>query len=268
MGFFDWLFGTKPTIKSPTWQGPTTAPKTERQTLDWTAYEPKLIQSTWTPSEQTPYSGAESGAIARLADIIKYGGYSPEQKQTMLAGAMQPVYQQAEEAGRQATGSAYARGLGQSGVLQRSLTDIQKGVGSSLAQLAGNIEQQSAAQVLPAIQTVQTGQQNLQQMAMAQAQYNAQLAQEREQLAANLNMKAGDLQTAIDQINATLDMSDADREVTLAQIRNQFNLDATKMEILQNEAKKDRTVSFFSNLLGGGFDILGGWLGLKKPARV
>lgn len=181
----------------------------------------------------------------------------------MLTGAMQPVYQQAEEAGRQATGSAYARGLGQSGVLQRSLTDIQKGVGSSIASLAGQIEQQGAAQMMPAIQAVQTGQQNLQQMMLNQANYNADLAQRHEQLAGELNMKQGDLETAMAQINATLDMSDADRKVKLAEIQNQYQLDATKIEVLQREAQKDRVASFFSNLLGGAADI-----GIAKYLKV
>jgi hypothetical protein len=245
----------------PAWKWPTYTPTTQKQTLDWTAYDPKLIQSVWDPTEQTPYSTAEQGAIAKLADIIKYGGYSPEQKQAMLTGAMQPVYQQAEEAGRQATGSAYARGLGQSGVLQRSLTDIQKGVGSSIASLAGQIEQQSAAQVMPAIQATQTGQQNLQQMLQSQSQYNANLAQQRESLAVQLNMKQGDLQAAINQINATLDMSDADRQVKLAEIQNTYRLDASKLAVLQSEAKKDRWANFFANLLGGGANIAGAALG-------
>jgi len=253
----------------PAWKWPTYTPTTQKQTLDWQAYQPQLVQSTWAPTEQTAYSGAESGAIGKLADIIKYGGYSPEQKQAMLQGAMQPVYQQAEQAGRQATGSAYARGLGQSGVLQRSLTDIQKGVGSSMASLAGGIEQQSAAQVLPAIGAVQTGQANLQNMLQSQSQYNAGLAQQREQLAVQLNMKQGDLQSAINQINATLDMSDADRMVKLAEIQNNYQLDATKLQVLQEEAKKDRIASFWSNLLGGAMTATGGVLGkVLAPAAA
>ncbi len=247
--------------QAPAWQWPTNTPTTQRQTLTWKPYEPQKQTVDWSATGQTPYSGVEGGAIARLADIIKYGGYSPEQKQTMLTGAMQPVYQQAEEAGRQATGSAYARGLGQSGVLQRGLTDIQKGVGSSVAQLAGQIEQQGAAQVMPAIQAAQTGQQNLQQMMLNQAQYNANLAQQREELATQLNMKSGDLQTAIAQINATLDMSDADRQVKLAEITNQYGLDAAKLEALQQEAKKDRWSNFFANLLGGAATVGGAALG-------
>jgi hypothetical protein len=247
----------------PAWKWPTYTPTTQNQTLNWTPYQSQTVQSAWSPTAQTPYSGTEQSAIAKLADIIKYGGYSPEQKQTMLTGAMQPVYQQAEEAGRQATGNAYARGLGQSGVLQRSLTDIQKGVGSSIASLAGQIEQQGAAQLMPAIQATQTGQQNLQQMMLNQANYNADLAQRHEQLAGELNMKQGDLETAMAQINATLDMSDADRQVKLAEIQNQYQLDATKLQVLQQEAQKDRVASFFSNLIGGAADI-----GIAKFLKV
>jgi hypothetical protein len=245
----------------PAWKWPTSTPTTPRQTLTYDPYKPQLIKTDWDSAAQTPYSGAESGAIAKLAEIIKYGGYSPETKQTMLTGAMQPVYQQAETASEAATRNAYARGLGQSGVMQRSLTDIQKGVGSSMAQLAGGIEQQSAAQVMPAIGAVQTGQQNLQTMILNNAKYNADLAQGREELATSLNMKQGDLQTAINQINATLDMSDADRQVKLAEIQNNYQLDATKLQVLQEEAKKDRIASFWSNLLGGAMTATGGVLG-------
>jgi len=63
------------------------------------------------------------------------------------------------------------------------------------------------------------------------------------------------------RINATLEMSDADRQVELQRIMNQFNLDATQMEIVQNEAKKNRWSSFFSNLLGGAAEVGGAYVG-------
>jgi hypothetical protein len=255
--------------KAPTFSLATNTPTTPRQTLTWDPYKPQLIKTDWDFAAQTPYSGAESGALAKLNEIIKYGGYSPETKQTMLTGAMQPVYQQAETASEAATRNAYARGLGQSGVMQRSLTDIQKGVGSSMAQIAGGIEQQSAAQVMPAIGAVQSGQQNIQQMLLNNAKYNADLAQEREQLATTLNMKLGDLQVAISELNSTLDMSDADRQVKLTEIANNYNLDATKLEVLQEEAKKDRTAGLWASLLGGAMNVTGGVLGkVLKPAAA
>jgi len=257
MGLFD-------TITPPTWEGSKTAPTTQRQSFTWKPYNPQQVQSAWNPNQPTAYSGAEGGAIASLANIIKYGGYSPEQKQTMYGGMMAPVYQQGEEARRAAEADAYSRGLGQSSVLSRGYGDIDKQLMASGQQAMGQIEAQGAAQVMPAIQATQQGQQNLLQMQQAQSQFNAQLQQSHEQLAAQLNMHGGDLQMALNQINATLEMSDADRQVQLQQIMNQFNLDVTQMEMLQNEAKKDRWSSFFSNLLGGGAEILGGALGIKK----
>ena len=258
MGLFD-------TTTPPSWQGSTTAPTTQRQTLDWKPYDPKLIQSIWNPNQQTAYSGAEQNAISQLANIIQYGGYSPEQKQTMYQGMMAPVQYQAEEARQRAEADAYSRGLGQSSVLSRSYGDIDRGLTDAALQARGQIEAQGAAQVLPAIQTVQQGQQNLLQMMQAQQQFNANLAQQREQLATQLNMHSGDLQAVIAKINATLDMSDADRAVQLQQIMNQFNLDAAQMEMLQNEAKKDRWSSFFSNLIGSAAAVGGGYLGIKGP---
>jgi len=261
MGFFSWLTGTQDKVEAPQWQGPTVAPTTQKQTLNWQQYNPQLVQSSWNPNQQTAYSGAEGGAIQQLSNILQYGGYSPEQKQTMYSGMMAPVYQQAEEARRQTEADAYSRGLGQSGVLSRGYGDIDKQLLSSGQQAMGQIEAQGAAQVMPAIQTVQQGQQNLLQMTQAQSQFNAQLAQEKEQLAAQLNMHTGDLQMALNQINATLEMSDADRQVQLQQIMNQFNLDAAQMEMLQNEAKKDRWSSFFANLLGGAARVGGAYVG-------
>lgn len=258
MGLFD-------SITPPSWQGSTTAPTTERKTLDWKPYDPKLIQSAWNPNQQTAYSGAEGNAISQLANIIQYGGYSPQQQQTMYQGMMAPVQQQAEEARRQTEADAYRRGLGQSSVLSRGYGEIDKQLMASGQQAMGQITAQGAGMVLPAIQTVQQGQQNLLQMAQAHQQFNAQLAQQREQLAVQLNMHGGDLQMALNQINAAMDMSDADRQVQLQQIMNQFNLDSAGMDILQNEAKKDRWSSFFSNLLGGGANVLGGYLGIKGP---
>jgi hypothetical protein len=259
MGLFD-------TVKAPTWQGTKTAPKTSQFNLNdlWKPYDPQLVQSSYDPNADTKYSGAESGAINALNSIIQYGGYSPEQKQTMLAGQMAPVYEQANEAARRAQADAYSRGLGQSGVLSRSYGDINKGVENTIGQLAGQIEQAGQAQVLPAIGAVQTGQKNLAEMLQSQSQFNATLAQEREKLATQMSMSTGDLQAAIAKINSTAEMSDADRAVQLQQIMNQYNLDASKMEALQNEAKKDRWASFFSNLIGSGADIAGAALGVKK----
>ena len=247
MGLFD-------TITPPSWQGSKTAPTTQRYNLAdlWKQYNPQAVQSSFDPNQETKYSGAETGAIGQLSNIIKYGGYSPEQKQTMFSGMMAPVTQQAEQARIGAEADAYSRGLGQSGVLSRSYGDIDKQVMASGAQAMGNIEAQGAGMVLPAIQATQQGQQQLLQMMQQQSQFNAQLAQEKEQLSAQLNMHAGDLQVAITQINAAADMSDADRAMELQRIMNQFNLDATQMQIVQEQARKDRWASFFANLLGGG----------------
>lgn len=339
------------TISTPSWQGPTQAPTTKKKTLDWNPYQvqpgqpaqtnwqpmqvqpgqplslnwqpydPKAIPSTYNFGQPTPYSGIESNAISQLSNIIQYGGYSPEQKQAMIQGAMAPVYQGAEEARQRTEADAYARGLGQSSVLSRGYADIDQSVLAALAGITGQIEQQGAGMIMPAIQAAQVGQQNLQQMMSAQAeaeagrgmtreqlltqlniaggelesglvrtgaeldvarqqiaaqlnmtegelmtsiaQMNAELALSRQKLSAELNMHEGDLQMALNQINATLEMSDLDRQMELQRIMNQFNLDGAKMEMLQNEAKKDRWSSFFSNLIGGGAEVLGGYLGRK-----
>jgi len=254
MGLFD-------TITPPTWEGATKAPTTQKQTLNWNPYAPKQVQSVWNPNQPTAYSGAEGSAIASLADIIKYGGYSPEQKQTMYGGMMAPVYQQGEEARRGAEADAYSRGLGQSSVLSRSYGDIDKQLMASGQQAMGQIEAQGAAQVMPAIGAVQTGQANLLEMTRKNEELQATLRQDHERLAAELNIHEGDLQMALNQINAAMEMSDADRQIELQRIINQFNLDATQIRVLQDQAKKDRWASFFSNVFGGAAEVAGGYLG-------
>jgi len=176
---------------------------------------------------------------------------------------MAPVYQQAEESARQTEADAYSRGLGQSGVLSRGYGDIQKQVLASGQQTMGQIEQEGAGMVMPAIQATQQGQQHLMEMMQNQSQFNAQLAQEKEQLATQLNMHAGDLQMTLNQLNAAMDMSDADRELEFQRIRNQFNLDAAQMRILQDQARKDRWSNFFANIFGGAAEVGGAALGAK-----
>jgi len=50
----------------------------------------------------------------------------------------------------------------------------------------------------------------------------------------------------------------------LQKIMNQFNLDSAQMEMLQNEAKKDRWASFFSNLIGSGASLAGAFIPTPK----
>ena len=245
MSWFEDIFGKK-SISAPAWNnyGATASSGPRYGMGDWQQYNPNTAQANYNPD-----------AMSRLSDIIRHGGYSPEQKQTMLGGAMAPVYEQAREAGQRAEGDAYSRGLGQSGVLSRSYGDIERGVSGSMATIAGQIEQQGAAQVMPAIQNMMQGE-----------QFNASLRQEKENLAAQLNMHSGDLQVALNKINSAMDMSDADRAVTLAQMQNQYNLDASQMEMLQNEAKKDRWSSFWANLMGSGAMVAGAAVG--QPAAA
>ena len=224
-------------------------------------YKPKTVQSGFDPNAPTKYSGAEQSAIERLTNIVKYGGYSPEQKQTMFKGQMAPIREEANVARERAQADAYSRGLGQSGVLSRGYGAIDKSVLAQGALLRGQIEERGAAMVPQAIQSVQAGQAQYQEMKQQADQFNANLRQEKENLSVKLGMHAGDLQVMVDKINATIQMDAANREVELTKIMNQFNLGVAEMQQAREIADADRQSDLWGNILGGVASIAGAAFG-------
>ena len=225
---------------------------------------PDLANIDYTGDSQlwkTGYSGAEQSAIERLLSIIKYGGYSPEQKQAMLNAGMTPINQEATAANTAATNSAYARGLGQSGVLSRSYGQIEGQKQDALTKLVGGIEAQSAAAVQPAIESIQQGVTSERNAKIQYEQIKADVAEKKAALATQLGMKQADIEMLMKQLNDTLYMSDADRAVKMAEIQNTFNLNEDQMKQAKETADADREANFWANLLGGLFGAGGSILG-------
>lgn len=88
----------------------------------------------------TSYDPMQGGVMAKLAQLMKGGAYTAEGKQKMIAGAMAPVREEAELMKQQAAEGAYARGLGQSGVLSRSEGLIDKATLARMAEVTGTVE--------------------------------------------------------------------------------------------------------------------------------
>jgi hypothetical protein len=229
----------------------------------------KKTTATYDPNQdmtgQTAYSGVETSAVQKLNDIITNGGYSPQQTQTMVAGAMAPIYDQATAAKKAATEDAYARGLGQSTILANNNTDIDKSVLSQLANITGQVTQQGANMVPTAIQEVQSG-----QAAALDNQYK------KAQLAASLNMNDQQMELAMDQLNNAASQSDADRQLTYQNLQNQYNLSSEQLDLLIQQAENDRKIkesqsgidlftSILGSLTGLGGTILGSAL---KPTTT
>jgi len=234
-------------LAAPDYQG-TIPGATPRYNKTTKTYDPNADMTG-----KSEYSGAETSAVGRLNSIIAHGGYSPEQKQTMIQGAMAPVYDAAEVAKKKAEADAYARGVGQSSVLSRSYGDVDKSVLSNLAQITGNVEKEGADKVNESIQLVQSG-------AAQKADYQAQKAQ----LAAQLNMNDSQMDQAFAQINSAADANDADRMLQYDKIKNDYNLSQAQFDLLVAQAKndqyqteKDRKANFWANIIGSAASVAG-----------
>jgi protein-disulfide isomerase-like protein with CxxC motif len=225
----------------------------------------KKTTGTYDPNQDmtgvTPYSNTQTSAIDKLNSIITNGGYSPEQQQSMIAGAMAPVYQQAQQQKLTAQGDDYARGLGQSTVLNNDYSKIDQNTQSNLATITGQVTKEGADQVLPAIQAVQSG----------TGQY-LQNQQAKAQLAAQLNMNDQQMEMAMDQLNNAASQSDADRQLTYDKMMNDFNLSSAQLNLLVQQAENDRKAKeaqagtdFISSLLGSVLGVGGTVLGKVIP---
>jgi len=242
----------------------------------WQAYQPSKVQTGYTVNQgnvmQTPYTPMQGGVNKALSGMLQGGGYSPQAKQTMYAGAMAPVQEEAQKQREQAQADAYSRGLGGSGVLSRSYGNIDQSVLSRSAEVSGGIEaasaQNAAQNVLNAIGAYQSGQASqqdiqlsLEQMRQQNATTNAQLSQQYEQLKAQTNLDDRNMQLMLAQLEQAAYKTGADQELAWSQLRN---LSAAQLEqgkwVAEQQAKSKNMEfwgSLISNIIGSGA-ILGG----------
>jgi hypothetical protein len=231
-------------------------------------YKPKTHQTGFDPGAKTRWSGAEGAGINRIGDILRHGGYSPEQIRSMSAPGIAEIQQQAGIERKRVQGDAYSRGLGQSGVLSRSYGDVNRAATGAIGSLVGDITREGTRMVPGAISEARQGQEGLQQMKFENAQFNAQLRQAHEQLSAELSISGAELQNAVDKINATLYMNEQDRAVELKRIAMQYELGERELaqamkiaEMKKVAADKDRRANLVANIVGGGLGAVGSVVG-------
>jgi hypothetical protein len=224
-----------------------------------------LPQQLKAASSSTPYDTAQTSAIQKLYDIANNGGYTPAQINTFMTGTEAGLQPQIDAAKLAAKNDAYARGLGGSSVLSANYANIDKGKIASLAQALAGYTQQGAAMVPGAISAIQQGVSSNQNLALQYNQMQMDLEKQKNDFAQQIGMDRATSQRFYDQLAATVSMSNADREVAMRQLQQQYNLTEDQIAAAKEIADQQSATSFFSNLLGSGAALLLGTPTTPKP---
>ena len=226
---------------------------------NWQAYQPQKVQTNYTPTAPTTgYDPYQQNALSTL--VAQMQGTTPEGKQKIISGAMAPVYEEATRQREAATSGAYARGLGQSGVLQRSLGGIDQSTLARMAEVTGGVEQNSITNALNAVQLFQSGQASQQQVGVAveqmrtdNARTNAQLSQSYEELKGKMNIDDRQLQIALGQLAESAYKDDYTRSLEEQRLMQEYNISKAELEQMKwvseqqvKTANKNRWVDVFS----------------------
>jgi len=250
---------------------------------DWKPYQPTQASTGWSIDKgdvtTTPYTPMQGDVMSKLSELMGGGAYSPEGKQKMIAGAMAPVREEAERMKQGATEGAYARGLGQSGVLQRSHGFIDQATLARMAEVTGGVElaaaenaSRNAFEAIAAFQRGQGSEQevnlNIEKMKLENAKADAELAQRHEELKRLTNLDERDMEIALAKLEQAAYKTDVEREQEEMRIKNQFNLDSAQFELLKETAiaevkksNRDFWANLIANILGAGATVAGGALG-------
>ena len=250
---------------------------------DWKPYQPTQASTGWSINKgdvtTTPYTPMQGDVMSKLSELMGGGAYTPEGKQKMIAGAMAPVREEAERMKQGATEDAYARGLGQSGVLSRSQGEIDKATLARMAEVTGGVEQAAAENAsrnaFAAIQAFQQGQAseqevslNIERMKSENARADAELAQRHEELKAQISLDDRQMQIMLAELEQAAYKTNADRELAEMQIMNNFNLSAAQLDLAKEvaianvkQANRDWWGNLIANIIGAGATVTGGLLG-------
>ncbi|MBW8017866.1 MAG: hypothetical protein FVQ82_16980 [Planctomycetes bacterium] len=212
---------------------------------DWKPFQPTQASTGWSIDKgvkQTPYSPMQGDVMRTMAERMRGEAYTPEGKQKIIGGAMAPIHEMAAQMKQGATEDAYARGLGQSGVLSRSKGEIDRSTMARMAEVTGDVErwatENAGKDAFAAIQAFQTGHASeqevnlsIEKMRLENAQFNAELAQKHEELKAQINLDDRQMQIMLSQLEQAAYMTDVDREQFEMQIRNNYNLSKAQIEL-------------------------------------
>ena len=135
--------------------GTTTGITSGEDLLDENNFEDTYNQLT--SLGNNPYTETEYNAIQALNNILQNGGYSQEEINQMMTGINQNIMNNIQPELQKAEADSYARGIGQSSVLNRAQSDIYGKAAAQMAQEQSNILQQGKQMLANAISQVQTG---------------------------------------------------------------------------------------------------------------
>jgi len=231
----------------PTWEGSAPQP-TNRYKRTTGTYDPNADMTG-----STIYDNTQKSAVDKLNSIITNGGYSNADKQSMIAGAMAPVYQEANTQRDNAQNDAYSRGVGQSTVLSNNYGKIDQNVLNNLSTISGQVTKEGADMVPQAIQLAQSG-----------VGQQLDFQKSKADLMAQTNMNEAQIEQAYTAINSAADKNDADRELQYTNLKNQFNLSDAQLNLMIQQAKasqanteSEQQSNLISNALGSGASVLG-----------
>ena len=241
---------------------------------DWKPYQPTQASTGWSIDKgvkQTPYSPLQGDVMSRMGQLMRGEAYTPEGKQKIIGGAMAPVQEMAAQMKQGATEDAYARGLGQSGVLSRSKGEIDRSTMARMAEVTGDVErwatENAGKDAFAAIQAFQTGQANeqdvnlsIEKMRLENAQSNAELAQKHEELKRLTNLDERDMELALAELEQAAYKTDVDRELAEMKIKNDFNLSAAELELFKEVAimeGKQANSDWWNDFIGNVIDAVG-----------
>lgn len=229
------------------------------------AYQPGDIK-------KTSYDPMQGDVMSRLGQLMKGGAYTAEGKQKIIAGAMTPVQEMAQQMKQQAAEGAYARGLGQSGVLSRSEGKIDEATLRRMAEVTGGIEQwateRASQDAFTAIQAFQQGQASERDvnLSIERLKFDAQSEAARTALDAlgayqtgrmserdfNLSVEALKLENAqtnalyaqkYEQLKADINKNDRDMQILLAELEQAaYKTDADR-EIAEMQIRNNFNLS-------------------------
>ena len=104
-----------------------------------------------------PYASVEANAISALAEILANKGYSQQEINQMMSGINQNILGAIQPELQKAEAESYARGIGQSSVLNRMQSDIYGKAAQQIAKEQSNIIQQGKELFSKAIDQIQLG---------------------------------------------------------------------------------------------------------------
>ena len=212
-----------------------------------TAYDPyqsdaikKLIEQMqgYTPEQRknvltTPYSQYQQNALSVLVSMMQ--GTTPEGKRSIIEGAMAPVREEAARQRETTTGGAYARGLGQSGVLQRGLGQIDQSLLARLAEVTGNVEQSSTQNALNAVQAFQEGQLGQQRLGFDIEESSVKNVLNALQLFQSGQASQQQVQLALEKMKEENAFKNAELAQAYEELKTQTNLDERRLQLMLAE---------------------------------